>query len=108
YKRSNGFYENEYNDSHFDKQHEILGNFYLKYLPGSHWNLTLNYKFSMAGNHGAFPLAATIEKARQNSFQLNQNAVGKMKDNTSNASLSISHKGTHVRFSSHTSYQSNY
>ncbi len=108
YEKDNGYFKNEFNHSHFDKKHAILGNYYLKFLPGSNWDFTLNYKYSIGRNHGPFALAGSIKEAKENPFRLNQNSISKMVDNVSNASLSILHKGNRIHLSSQTSFQSNY
>ncbi len=108
YKKDNGYYENDYNQSSYDKKHAILGNYYLKYLTESNWVFRLNYKHSFVRNHGAFALSPSIEAAKENPYHLNQDAITKMVDNVSNASLSIRHEGNRLHFTSQTSFQSNY
>ncbi len=49
-----------------------------------------------------------VEDALQNPFQLSQDAVAKMIDNTLNTSLSLDHKGTSFNFTSLTAWQTNY
>jgi iron complex outermembrane receptor protein len=44
YDRSDGFYDNVYNNSDFDKKHSVIGNYYLRFHPNSKWALTLNVK----------------------------------------------------------------
>ena len=51
-------------------------------------------------NNGAFPLVNGVEDAFNNPYKLNQNATGKMIDNTFNTSLSVNHSGKTVDFSS--------
>jgi iron complex outermembrane receptor protein len=108
YEGSNGFYTNNFNNSHFDKQHRTGGNFYLKYIISPQWTATLNVKALANRNNGAFTLASSIAEAFEKPFHLNQDAIGEMVDNTLNASLVIRHSGEHVNFSSQTAYQSNY
>lgn len=103
-----GYFKNEYNNSKFDKQHGIGGNYYLKYLPNSKWTFILNIKHFANRNYGSFPLAGSAGLAFANPFVLNQNAVAKLIDNTINASLSANYTGRHLNFTSQTSYQSNY
>ncbi|MDB5278175.1 MAG: TonB-dependent receptor [Ferruginibacter sp.] len=104
----NGYYTNQFNNSSFDKQQSASGNYYLKYLPGSGWAVTLNVKHQNNKNDGAFPLVNGVEDAFKNPYQLNQNAVGKMIDNTLNASLAVNHSGGAVNFSSQLAWQNNH
>lgn len=103
YQKSNGYYTNDFNDSHYDKQHNILGNYYLKYLASPRWDLTLNVKHNNNRNHGAFPLS--MDKSA--GYHLNQNAIAEMDDNTLNASLAAKYAGAAFNFTSTTAYQSN-
>jgi len=108
YEGLNGYYFNQYNSSKFDEKHSAGGNYYLKYIASTKWILTLNLKHLASRNYGSFPLAGSAGDAFSNPFQLNQNAVGKLVDNTLNSSLSVNYTGTHFNFSSQTAYQSNY
>jgi len=108
YEGSNGFYTNDYNNSHFDKQHRFADNFYLKYLLNPQWSFTLNMKNLWNRNNGAFPLNPTVADAFVNPYHLDQNAIAEMVDNTLNGSFMIRHTGEKVDFSSLTAYQSNY
>ena len=108
YEGSNGFYTNDFNNSHFDKQHRFADNVYLKYLLNAQWSFTINMKNLWNRDQGAFPLNPTTEAALANPFHLDQNAIGEMIDNSLNASLSIRHTGAKMDFSSLTAYQSNY
>ncbi len=108
YEGSNGFYTNDYNDTHFDKQHRFGDNIYLKYLLNSQWSFTLNMKNLWNRDNGAFALNPSIADAFVNPYHLDQNAIGEMVDNTTNGSLMIRHTGAKVDFSSLTAYQSNY
>jgi iron complex outermembrane receptor protein len=108
YDKSNGFYTNQFNNTQFDKQNSLTGNYYVKYLPTDKWAITLNVKHNNNRNKGAFPLVSGIEDALKNPFQLSQNAVSNMVDNIFNASLSANHFGKNISFSSQTAYQSNY
>jgi iron complex outermembrane receptor protein len=108
YEGSDGFYTNDFDNSHFDRQHRTGGNFYLKYLVGPQWSVTANVKGLANRNDGAFPLASGISEALAHPFHLNQNAVGRMIDNTLNASLLVRYAGARLSFSSQTAYQSNY
>ncbi|QPH41336.1 TonB-dependent receptor [Pedobacter endophyticus] len=106
--RQDGFYTNTFNNTKFDKLHGFLGNYYLKFLASSKFDLTLNVKHNENRNNGTFPLAGSVEEALNNPFQLNQNSTTEMVDNLFNASLSANYAGDHFNFSSQTAYQSNY
>ncbi|MEP6844358.1 MAG: TonB-dependent receptor [Panacibacter sp.] len=103
-----GFYNNEFNNTSFDKQHGFSGNYYLKFLPNPKWAITLNAKHQDVKNNGAFPMVNGIDEAFNNPFKLSQNALAKMIDNTFNASLIINHTGSTFNFSSQTAWQQNY
>jgi iron complex outermembrane receptor protein len=108
YEKLAGYYTNEYNDSKFDKQHSIGGNYYLKYLVNDRWSVTLNVKHLANRNYGSFSLAPDKDAAFADPFKVDQNAVAKLVDNTLNTSLTANYAGTRFNFSSQTSYQSNY
>jgi iron complex outermembrane receptor protein len=108
YNTSDGFYTNDYNNTKFDKQHSIGGNYYLKYLVDPRWVITLNVKHLASFNNGPFPLASSADEAFSNPYKVNQNAVSEMNDKTFNSSLSLSYSGQHFNFTSQTAYQSNY
>ena len=52
YEGSNGYYTNDFNNSHFDKQHRFADNISLKYLLNAQWSFTLNMKNLWNRNHG--------------------------------------------------------
>jgi iron complex outermembrane receptor protein len=108
YEGSNGYYTNDFNNSHFDKQHRLADNISLKYLLSPQWAFTLNVKNLWNRNLGAFPLNSSISDAFAHPYHLDQNAIGEMVDNTLNTSLQIRHTGAKIDFSSLTAYQSNY
>lgn len=108
YNGRDGFYTNTFNNSSFDKQHGIAGNYYLKYIPVADWSVTLNVKHLNVRNDGAFPLTYDVEQSFADPYKLDQNAVGQMSDNTLNASLLVSHNGNAFNFTSQTSWQNNY
>ena len=107
YNQRDGFYHNEFNNSSYDKQHSITGNYYLKYIAGKNWIFTLNAKHHDNRNDGAFPLVAG-DDVQKRQFLLNQNALTTMVDNTQNASLSANYTGSSINFSSQTAVQKNY
>lgn len=104
----NGYYKNQFTNTSFDKQEVFSDNYFLKYLPHAKWAITLNVKHQNNKNNGAFPLVNGVQEAFSNPFQLNQNAVGKMIDNTLNASLSVNHAGDKINFSSQLAWQNNH
>ncbi len=108
YEGSEGYYINDYNNTHFDKQHRFADNIYLKYLMSPQWSFTFNMKNLWNRDNGAFTLNPSIADAFANPYHLDQNAIGEMIDNTLNGSLMIRHTGARVDFSSLTAYQSNY
>lgn len=107
YNRTDGFYTNEFNNSHFDKQHNFAGNYDLKFIANDKLSFNLNVKHNQNRNNGTFPLVFGSEAAFSNPFKLNQNAVSEMVDNLFNSSLAINYYGSKVNFSSQSSYQSN-
>lgn len=108
FNKTNGYYTNEFNGQHFDKLDAITGNYYLKYVPVAKWAVTLNVKHQNNRNNGAFPLVNGVDEAFANPYVLNQNAVGKMIDNTLNASLSANHTGAAFDFSTQLAWQNNH
>jgi len=107
YEHLDGFYENDYNHSKFDRQHGFSGNYYLKWLASGQWNILVNVKQQINRNDGVFPLAPSVTDAFANPYVVNQNAVTRMVDNTLNASLSANYSGPSFNFSSQTAFQSN-
>ncbi len=108
YDRTNGFYTNVYNNSHFDKKQTVMGNYFLKYMASPEWVFTLNAKHNQVLNDGAYTLAPSVDNAFDNPFEVNQNAVATMLDNKFNGSLSADYAGANFNFTSQTTYQSNY
>ncbi len=108
FNNRNGFYTNEFDNTSFDKQNDISGNYYLKYLPNERWAVTLNLKHQNNRNDGAFPLVFGAQEALQHPFKLSQDATAKMIDNTANASLTINNAGPSLNFTSITAWQQNH
>ncbi len=108
YNKLGGFYDNEYNNSKFDKQHSITGNYYLKYLVSPEWAITLNVKHVANRNNGPFSLVNGVDEAFANPYKLNQNATTEMVDNTFNSSLVVNYSGAALNFTSQTAWQTNY
>lgn len=103
----NGFYTNAFDDSRFDRQSTVAGNYYLKYLASASWSMLLNVKNVHNRNEGPFTLTYA-DQAFNPPFVVNQNATTRLVDDVWNASLSVRHAGRRFNFSSQTSYESNY
>ena len=108
YDHKDGFYTNVYNNSKFDRQYSLGGNYYLKWVISRPWSLMLNVKHQNNRNYGVFPLVIGTDEAFAHAFEVDQNAVTKMVDNTLNVSFSAVYSGDNFNFSSQTAYQSNY
>ena len=108
FNKRNGYYTNEFNNTSFDKQNGISGNYYLKYLPDTRWAITLNVKHQNNRNNGAFPMVNGVDEAFKDPFKLSQDAAAKMIDNTVNASLTINNTGSRFNFTSLTAWQQNH
>jgi iron complex outermembrane receptor protein len=108
YEGSNGFYTNEFNNSKYDKQRSIVGNYYLKFQAAKNLSLTLNAKHNNNRNNGPFPLVMGIEETFAKPYRLSQNALTTMQDNTLNTSLVGNYTGARFNLSWQTAYQRNY
>jgi iron complex outermembrane receptor protein len=108
FSKRDGYYTNDFNNTSFDRQQGLTGNYYLKYLPAAKWSVIANLKQQNNQNWGAFPLVNSVQQAFSQPFHLDQNAIGKMVDNTLDASLAIKHSGAFVDFTAQTSWQHNY
>ena len=108
YDQIDGYYTNQFDNSHFDKKNSYTGNYYLRYLANTAWAFTLNVKHNSNRNNGAFPLTGTVQDAFKNPYTVNQNAVATMVDDIFNGSLTAAYSGSRLNFTSQTTYQSNY
>ena len=108
YDRSDGFYDNTFYNQDFDKKNSFTGNYYLKYRANSRLSVTLNFKHHRNRNKGAFALAPDPQTAFSKPYEVEQNALTRLIDNTLNGSLNIHHAGPNVNFTSLTTYQSNH
>ena len=106
--KRDGYYTNEFTQSSYDNQNGLSGNYFLKYIISSRWDINLNFKHLANENQGPFPLVFGTEEALNNPYRLNQNSTTTMKDKTSNTGLSIHYRGNGFNFSSQTAYQQNY
>lgn len=107
FNKRDGYYTNTFLNESFDKQHTYTGNYYLKYKPADKWTISLNLKHKANRNDGAFTLAGSTADAFEHPYELQQNAKGRMVDNTVFSSLGIVFRGNDFNFSSQTGYQSN-
>ncbi|MFT3674328.1 MAG: TonB-dependent receptor [Chitinophagaceae bacterium] len=108
YQHSNGFYTNTLTNTRFDRQSSAGGNYYIKYRPGSRFTATVNLKHLYNASKGAFTLAGSPQDALQHPYEVQQDAVSKMKDKTWNASLALQYAGTGVNILLQSAWQSNY
>ena len=106
--KRDGFYTNDFTQTSYDNQNGFSGNYFLKYILSSRWDINLNFKQLANENQGPFPLVFGTEEALNNPYRLNQNSTTTMKDKTSNTSLSIRYAGSGFNFTSQTAYQQNY
>jgi iron complex outermembrane receptor protein len=108
YDNFKGYYQNVFNNTGFDKQLSLMGNYFLKYLANDELSIVLNVKHNANRNNGTFPLVGSIADAIEKPFEVNQNAIGQMSDNLFNASLGFNYSGRKFTLSSQTAYQYNY
>jgi iron complex outermembrane receptor protein len=108
YDKRDGYYTNEFNNTHFDKQHALSGNYYLTYVASTHLSYTLNVKHHINRNNGPFTLVNGVDEAFANPFRLNQNATSKMIDNTFNGSLSANYTGRKINMTAQVAWQKNH
>lgn len=103
----NGYYENQFDGSSFDVQHAFSGNHFLRFVPSTRWSFTANFKHQNNRNKGAFPLINGLDAALAAPYQLNQNAIATMKDQTENLSFTAQYLGKQFQIHSQTAWQSN-
>ncbi len=103
-----GFYTNTVLSNDFDKQQQTMLNAQLRYFLGKQWSVQADLKRYFATNEGAFPLVNDLEALFKQPYTLSQNLSAPMKDNSSNGSLVIKHKGKKTDFTLQHSRQSNY
>lgn len=108
YNKRDGYYTNTFNNTSFDKQQGITGNYYIRFLPAPRWDLTLNVKHQNNKNDGAFTLVNGADEAFAHPFKLAQNAIATMIDNTLNASLNVQYSGSAFNFTSVSAWQQNH
>jgi iron complex outermembrane receptor protein len=108
YDQRKGYYTNLFNNTDFDRQKQITGNYYLKFYPVANFHAVLNFKHQNNRNNGPFPLAPDKTSAFEAPFEVNQNATTTMQDDNTNASLSLHYDPAGFRLTSLTAWQSNY
>ncbi|GAA0878611.1 TonB-dependent receptor [Algoriphagus jejuensis] len=106
--RLDGYYTNLYNNSDFDTQKNFLIAGNINYLFAKNWEAILNVKSNAGRNGGPFSLAPDPDSALENPFEVNQNVITEMVDNSQNISLVLKNSGPRFNFSSQTAYQNNY
>src|SRR5690606_12224937 len=106
YDQLDGYYTNLFDGSDYDQARSFMGNYYLKYLPGSAWSLTLNVRHDDHSDQGAFVLLYGPEEALEYSFELNQIPLTELVDKVCNASFSANYYGESLNFSSQTAWHS--
>ena len=108
YEERKGYYHNNFTNTDFDRQNTHGGNLVINYYPSSTWEIVGNLKYFQNRNMGAFPLVFGVEPAFNDPFKLDQNAIGKLRDNVTNGSITLNHYAKSFRFSSQTAYEENY
>ena len=106
--KRNGYFSNDFTKGRYDDQTQRMIASQLKYLLGDGWSIQADIKLYGASNNGAFPLAGNAGAAFENPYVLAQNLVATMKDQTSNASVVIRHKGEKTDLTIQSSRQRNY
>jgi iron complex outermembrane receptor protein len=106
--KKDGFYTNTLFDEKYDKQAQTMFDFQLRYYLKNNWSLLANHKQYMGKNNGAFPLVADLTELFEKPYELAQNQLAQMSDNSSNSSLSLKHKGKGFDLTFQTAYQRNY
>lgn len=107
-QKRDGYYTNAFSNSSFDKQRMFVNNYFIHYSINRHWTLRLNSKQQQQENEGTFPLIFGVQQAFDEPFQLNYNAVGRMKDRTGNLSLVAQYDGPGLLLTAQTAFQRNY
>ncbi len=105
---SNGFFRNDFNNSHFDKQQHIGADYMLRYVASKKFSLTADVKHLSNLNRGTFSLAPDKDAAFANPFRVDQNAIAHLSDRNFNASVSGRLHTAHVHMDAQVAWQSNY
>ncbi len=104
YDTRNGYFRNAYNNRKFDKPETFNGNFYLKYLAGENFSLTLNVKGEQNNITGAFPYVVNADSAFKDPYTLNVNGTNIEKRTVLSNSLTAAWKLKGAQLSSMTAY----
>jgi iron complex outermembrane receptor protein len=105
FENRNGYFTNIATGKDFDNPQSVSGNFYLKYLPGKDWKITLNAKTLANQNRGSFPYVANDSVAFAQPFRVNQNVNANDMNNISNISLTVNKYAKNYDFVSTTAFQ---
>jgi iron complex outermembrane receptor protein len=106
--KKDGYYTNTLFNKNYDKQQQTMFDVQLRYYLKNNWSILANYKQYLGKNNGAFPLVTDLTALFDKPYTLEQNQLAEMRDNTSNSSLTIKHKGKSFDFTLQSSYQRNY
>ena len=106
--KKNGFYTNTLFNEKYDRQQQSMVDLQLRYFLRKNWSIMANYKQYIGLNNGAFPLVNDLTSLFEKPYELSQNQLSPMRDNTSNSSVSIKHKGQKFDLTIQSSYQRNY
>src|SRR5690606_14473154 len=96
--RLDGYYTNLFNNGDFDSQKNLLIAGNVNYLFAKNWEAILNFKSNAGRNSGPFSLSPDPESALENPFEVNQNALTQMVDNSQNFSIVIKNAGPRLNF----------
>lgn len=106
--KKDGFYTNTLFDEKYDKQTQTMFDVQLRYYLKNNWSILANHKQYMGKNNGAFPLVADLTELFEQPYELAQNQLAQMIDNSSNSSVSLKNKGKGFDLTFQTAYQRNY
>ena len=106
--KKDGYYTNTFYNQKYDTQQQTMFDVQLRYYLKNNWSILANHKQYFGKNNGAFPLVNDLKALFENPYTLAQNQLAEMRDNTSNSSLSIKHKGKSFDLTLQSSYQRNY
>ena len=106
--KKNGFFTNTLFNEKYDKQQQSMVDLQLRYFLKKNWSIMADYKQYIGINNGAFPLVNDLTSLFEKPYELSQNQLSLMRDNTSNSSVSIKHKGQKFDLTIQSSYQRNY
>ncbi|MEY4628229.1 MAG: hypothetical protein RLZZ595_555 [Bacteroidota bacterium] len=108
HEKKDGYYTNTLFNEKYDKQNQTMFDVQLRYYLKNNWSILANHKQYIGKNNGAFPLVNDLTALFETPYTLAQNQLAEMRDNTSNSSLSIKHKGKSFDLTFQSAYQRNY